>query len=724
VSEGIIPASLRNLRIWMLWKWATQADGTKFKLPLRTNGKPGSSTDPGAWSTYDEAVAALAEHPEWAGLAFALAEHVCVVDFDGCVPEASRNVEGWALDIIRRLDSYAEYSPSGTGVHVIMFGPGSMVGLKHTIGPGRRVELYSTAHYFTFTGEHLTETPIDLQPRTDAFLKLRADVEARRDASSRKVSVPRSATKAATAAKINSGTGNRTDEEILILARESRNSAQFEALMSGDLSGHKNDHSGADLALCGQLAFWTGCDAEQMDRIFRTSGLYRKKWDSRRGLGTYGEQTVQLAIENCAEVYEGSDPANDVWKERMRAKMLSKSAQKLSNSNTNRQDDGKPSATDSSDSISGNEPGPLPPEADNIANPGEPYAIDLYTFMDTEIETGPALWGSEEETLLPVGGLLLLVGKGGHGKTTLSIEAALHLAAGEAYLGYPAGRPVRILIIENEGPREQFRRKLVKKTGSMESYGEAASRNIFIRTFDWGAFTVKDSNERVKLRTFIEENAIDLVIGDPLDALGMEGVGSPENTRDFIAHLSQLGLARDVAFWLLHHPIKHIDTVEDELDYAAGAWGGKPDTMMYLSNQGGNRSRLAFPKIRWRNKALRMPAILAFDPDAESFSYVTEEKEAGEVQDGRYYLMEIKSLLSDGEWRTAQEIHNPREPKDPDMRPGIGGSLNEIRSTLTDHPNLFISEAGNLHGRHKNAIVWGTIQGGSDSGLTPGPSQT
>ena len=45
------------------------------------------------------------------------------------------------------------------------------------------------------------------------------------------------------------------------------------------------------MALCMKLAFWSGQDKEQMDRIFRTSGLFREKWDQKHHAdgATYGE---------------------------------------------------------------------------------------------------------------------------------------------------------------------------------------------------------------------------------------------------------------------------------------------------------------------------------------------------------------------------------------------------------------------------------------------------
>lgn len=57
------------------------------------------------------------------------------------------------------------------------------------------------------------------------------------------------------------------------------------------------------MALCQMLAFWTGCDADKMDAIFRQSGLMREKWDRQQSGSTYGALTIQKAIAGCTTVY-------------------------------------------------------------------------------------------------------------------------------------------------------------------------------------------------------------------------------------------------------------------------------------------------------------------------------------------------------------------------------------------------------------------------------------
>ena len=82
-----------------------------------------------------------------------------------------------------------------------------------------------------------------------------------------------------------------------------KNSPTFDALMRGDISGYTS-HSEADMALCNMLAFWTNRDADQMDRIFRSSGLMREKWDRAQSGSTYGAITIQEAIDKTQAGYD------------------------------------------------------------------------------------------------------------------------------------------------------------------------------------------------------------------------------------------------------------------------------------------------------------------------------------------------------------------------------------------------------------------------------------
>jgi putative DNA primase/helicase len=101
------------------------------------------------------------------------------------------------------------------------------------------------------------------------------------------------------------------DTEIIDKARACKSGSLFSMLYAGQWEGLFPSQSEADLALCNQLAFWTGRNEAQMDRIFRSSGLYRKKWDTKRGGDTYGNITISKACAACDEIYEPSKYDDD-----------------------------------------------------------------------------------------------------------------------------------------------------------------------------------------------------------------------------------------------------------------------------------------------------------------------------------------------------------------------------------------------------------------------------
>jgi putative DNA primase/helicase len=90
--------------------------------------------------------------------------------------------------------------------------------------------------------------------------------------------------------------------DIVLRAMRAKNGARFSRLCNGDINGHVSASEG-DLALCSSLAFWTGGDAEVMDRLFRESWLYRRKWDTPHyGDGrTYGQVTIAKALAGASE---------------------------------------------------------------------------------------------------------------------------------------------------------------------------------------------------------------------------------------------------------------------------------------------------------------------------------------------------------------------------------------------------------------------------------------
>lgn len=78
-------------------------------------------------------------------------------------------------------------------------------------------------------------------------------------------------------------------------------------LFYGDLSQYENDHSKADLAMCGELAR-RGLNGPQIDIAIRSSGLYREKWEERND---YRTNTIKEALKRPSGQLEGSNTKHD-----------------------------------------------------------------------------------------------------------------------------------------------------------------------------------------------------------------------------------------------------------------------------------------------------------------------------------------------------------------------------------------------------------------------------
>lgn len=144
-----IPEELRRRPQWLVWK-LEKRDGKPTKVPYIAGGVGrASSTDSETWRSFDEAVAALQTgRYDGVGFVFTSGDPYAGVDLDGCRDPETGVLEQWATEIVRNLDGYAEVSPSGKGVHIIVRG-------KAPNKKRSRVEAYSSGRYFTMTGRVL-----------------------------------------------------------------------------------------------------------------------------------------------------------------------------------------------------------------------------------------------------------------------------------------------------------------------------------------------------------------------------------------------------------------------------------------------------------------------------------------------------------------------------------------------------------------------------------------
>ena len=150
--EGI-PHELKARPQWVVWKME-EGEGKSTKVPYTPRSEhKASSTDLTTWGTFEEALDVIARYD---GMGFVLCsgDPYTGIDLDDCRDPVTGEIEPWALRIVRSLSSYAEVSPSGTGIHVIAKGKAPKNGKRG------KVEMYSSERFFTITG-HVLEADDD-----------------------------------------------------------------------------------------------------------------------------------------------------------------------------------------------------------------------------------------------------------------------------------------------------------------------------------------------------------------------------------------------------------------------------------------------------------------------------------------------------------------------------------------------------------------------------------
>lgn len=267
-----IPAELRSVAQWVCWQGQTKIPKNPF------NGQNAKSNDPKTWGTFEQACKAC-ETFGFDGIGFEFANGYFGVDLDHCMDKLD-----FVDEFVETLQSYAEVSRSGDGIHIICKG-------KLPDGSRRKggVEMYSEGRYFICTGNIYNPQYTEIRDCTESVKVLHSKYL---PTATPKAEVRRTAIV------------DLDDAEIIDKARACKSGSLFSMLYAGEWEGLFPSQSEADLALCNQLAFWTARNEAQMDRIFRSSGLFRKKWDTKRGGDTYGNITIGKACASCTEVYE------------------------------------------------------------------------------------------------------------------------------------------------------------------------------------------------------------------------------------------------------------------------------------------------------------------------------------------------------------------------------------------------------------------------------------
>jgi len=279
------PEEIRDLPHWVMWKYQERG-GKLTKVPYSPKGGMAKANDPSSWGDFSVTINTR-NNDGFDGVGFELTAPYVGIDFDHVRDPVTGIIDPESLAEIKALNSYTEISPSGTGIHVIVKGT-----TPRTNGSkkGDR-EMYDNARFLTMTSHILPEFPVVISDSQPAINTLYEKWFGKDPAPSKDMVV----------------ITELPDDQIIKQCKTSHGD-RFTKLWSGDISDYVSQ-SEADLALCAVIA-GQGCDAAQIDRIFRKSQLIREKWDKFRGERTYGQVTVLAALKRAKKKGQTSKSKN------------------------------------------------------------------------------------------------------------------------------------------------------------------------------------------------------------------------------------------------------------------------------------------------------------------------------------------------------------------------------------------------------------------------------
>src|SRR5262249_38193061 len=143
-----LPAALAPLierPQWAIWRWTRKPDGSWQKPPFQARDpqRNASTGKPNTWTDYDTALMAV-QAGSGEGISYILTpdDPFAALDLDRCRDPKTGSIAEWAQQLFNQSRTYAEISPSGTGLRIWGLAKGEKLHRVLAIRGGGQLELF------------------------------------------------------------------------------------------------------------------------------------------------------------------------------------------------------------------------------------------------------------------------------------------------------------------------------------------------------------------------------------------------------------------------------------------------------------------------------------------------------------------------------------------------------------------------------------------------------